>query len=358
MADKFFIEKKKEKSGEVHAKHNFAWVLGCIVLFLIALTFVLPATGVGALFSHQDGIVFGKFGRREIKYGENTYMYSAYQNYRDQMSMFFSGGSGNDSFLNQYSMSEAYNSAVTREGILYYADKSKEKISTEEVNDYIKKNYVDENGNFYQEAWRELPYSTKQLIRSNSKDDIKTSKFIDDLTSAHTPNAAIDFLKGFLPKAKNFDCLVFIGDNAADDSQKALDRVKKGASLEAVAKDSEKTVANVTNVFEKDFALINSQSQGGDIGKFYQALSQSPELRSALFELKNGSVYSDVISVNDTEKLVVVSKGDISAEQNDNNIKEIENALPTNYEFIARDIISKSKLHKNNFSKVYNKYFK
>ena len=74
MADSFYV-KKVNDNGKKKAKHNIAWVIGCVVLILISITFILPSTGLMGL--QRTKFVFGKFGYKEIDYSMDSYFYNA-----------------------------------------------------------------------------------------------------------------------------------------------------------------------------------------------------------------------------------------------------------------------------------------
>ena len=54
------------------SKKSLAWWAGVVILILISITFVLPATGIGALFA-EDSIVFGKYNGEKIEYKPGNY---------------------------------------------------------------------------------------------------------------------------------------------------------------------------------------------------------------------------------------------------------------------------------------------
>ena len=62
----------EEKVAAKKSKKSFAWWAGVVVLILISITFVLPATGIGALFA-EDSIVFGKYNGEKIEYKPGNY---------------------------------------------------------------------------------------------------------------------------------------------------------------------------------------------------------------------------------------------------------------------------------------------
>ena len=70
-ADKSHNEKKP------HKKKSFAWWAGVIVLILISITFILPATGISSLFV-DSSIEFGSYGGEPIEYANGSDMYNQY----------------------------------------------------------------------------------------------------------------------------------------------------------------------------------------------------------------------------------------------------------------------------------------
>ena len=69
-ADKSHNEKKP------HKKKSFAWWAGVIVLILISITFILPATGISSLFV-DSSIRFGSYGGKPIEYANGSDMYTS-----------------------------------------------------------------------------------------------------------------------------------------------------------------------------------------------------------------------------------------------------------------------------------------
>ena len=61
-----------DKVAAKKSKKSLAWWAGVIILILISITFVLPATGIGAIFT-EDSIVFGKYNGEKIEYKPGNY---------------------------------------------------------------------------------------------------------------------------------------------------------------------------------------------------------------------------------------------------------------------------------------------
>ncbi|MEA4861075.1 MAG: SurA N-terminal domain-containing protein, partial [Sphaerochaeta sp.] len=79
------VEGKKEAALKPKRKITIGWVLGMIILILIAISFVLaPAIEAFVGKRSSDGIVFGTYGKEEIKYAYGNYFYDQVQNYADQ----------------------------------------------------------------------------------------------------------------------------------------------------------------------------------------------------------------------------------------------------------------------------------
>ncbi|MDD4574754.1 MAG: peptidylprolyl isomerase, partial [Sphaerochaeta sp.] len=88
--------KKSKKSGTAEKeqkvlavkpkqKITVGWIFGMIVLLLIAVSFVMaPAIQAFVGPKNADGIVFGKYGKEDIKYAYGNYFYDQVQNFGSQ----------------------------------------------------------------------------------------------------------------------------------------------------------------------------------------------------------------------------------------------------------------------------------
>ena len=117
-ADKSHNEKKP------HKKKSFAWWAGVIVLILISITFILPATGISSLFV-DSSIEFGSYGGEPIEYANGSDMYNQYSS----LYMQYGGLMDSASLLQQ-----AYYSTVVFEALTQKAEEVGIYVSEDMIN--------------------------------------------------------------------------------------------------------------------------------------------------------------------------------------------------------------------------------
>ena len=100
---------REAKAKKPHSKKSFGWWAGVIILILISITFILPATGISFLFM-DDSIEFGRYDGEPIAYENGSYMYNQYINLYTQ----YGGYMDSNSLLYQAYYNSVLNLALTQ----------------------------------------------------------------------------------------------------------------------------------------------------------------------------------------------------------------------------------------------------
>ena len=163
--------KKDAKAAEAKveakkSKKSLAWWAGVVVLILISITFILPATGIGALFA-EDSIVFGKYNGEKIEYKPGNYFGTQVSTLASQYE--------NVDMNSLYSIwYQAYQSTVLQTALNQEAAKAGIKASDYAVNQYILDAgfYNNEEGVFDKAVYDSKTQAERETVFNNVKEAI------------------------------------------------------------------------------------------------------------------------------------------------------------------------------------------
>lgn len=190
-----------QKAKKPHTKKSFAWWAGVIVLILISITFILPATGVTSFFVNSS-IEFGKYNGTPIAYESGSYMYNQFYNlymqygaYMDQNSLLY----------------QAYYNAVLNEALTQKAEAAGLYVSDEMVNKAIISSgyYNNEDGVFDENIYNETGVSQQTAVYNSAKEQIPATTVVSDISTVVSSDAEKAFVASMASTGRTFDYVAF-----------------------------------------------------------------------------------------------------------------------------------------------------
>ena len=200
---------KEAKEKKPHAKKSFGWWAGVIILILISITFILPATGISFLFV-DDSIEFGRYNGEPIAYENGSYMYNQYVNLYTQY------GSYMDSNSLLY---QAYYNAVLNEALTQKAEQVGFFVSDEMVNRGIIESgyYNDDSGVFDEAAYEATGVSERTAVYNSVRQQLPSTTVVSDISSVLSSQAEQEFVASMASTGRTFEYVAFDASVYPDD---------------------------------------------------------------------------------------------------------------------------------------------
>lgn len=184
-------------------KITLGWVFGMIILLLIAVSFVLaPAIQAFVGPKNADGIVFGKYGKEDIKYAYGNYFYDQVQNFGGQYK-----NSGEDATQTLYQIwQSAYNSTVLYTAVNQLATKAGLIAADEVVNRaIINSGAYNKDGKFDVELYQKATTENKASIEKSIRRSVPYQIVIDDIGSALSSSSEADYVSKMASQGRTFN---------------------------------------------------------------------------------------------------------------------------------------------------------
>ncbi len=196
-------DKKKEgaKPKKNHSKKSFAWWAGVIVLILISITFILPATGVSMLFT-SSGLEFGRYNGQPISYENGSYMYNQFMSLYSQYGMYMS----QETILQQ-----AYYNTVLYEALTQKAEAVDLFVSEEMVNRGILDSgyYNNDQGVFDESIYQSTGVSERTSVYNSIQQSMPAQIVSTDISSVLSSQGERDFVSSMASTGRTFDYVAF-----------------------------------------------------------------------------------------------------------------------------------------------------
>ena len=299
--------KKDAKAAEAKveakkSKKSLAWWAGVVVLILISITFILPATGIGALFA-EDSIVFGKYNGEKIEYKPGNYFGTQVSTLASQYE--------NVDMNSLYSIwYQAYQSTVLQTALNQEAAKAGIKASDYAVNQYILDAgfYNNEEGVFDKAVYDSKTQAERETVFNNVKEAIPGITVANDYTTVLSSDKEKDFVSTVSASGSTFEYVAFGSETYPDEdaasyllsnpqpfTKISLSMITKATEEEA--KTLMEEVAAGTKTFEE--AALNDStdsfaSVSGKVGEVYfynlQSAVGSEETVNQIFSTAAGSM--------------------------------------------------------------------
>lgn len=193
---------KKEAAITPKRKISVGWLLGMFILILIAISFVLaPAIEAFVGKRGSDGIVFGKYGKQEIKYANGNYFYDQVQNYADQ-----NKSSGLDQTQALYQIwKSAYDSTVIFTAINELAAKAGIIAADEVVNRaIINSGAYNKDGKFDVATYQKASAETKANVEKSIRRSLPYQIVVDDVGTVLSSGSEAEYIATMAGKGRTF----------------------------------------------------------------------------------------------------------------------------------------------------------
>lgn len=283
-----------DKVAAKKSKKSLAWWAGVIILILISITFVLPATGIGAIFT-EDSIVFGKYNGEKIEYKPGNY-------FGNQVSSIASQYETLD-MSNIYSVwYQAYQSTVLQTALNQEAKKAGIQATEYAANQYLLDSgiYSNDEGAFDKEKYDSYTQAQRDSIYNNVYASIPSMTVANDYSTVRSSDKEKDFVATIAATGRTFEYVAFGSEYYPDEEAIAYLNAnpqpfaKIGLSMITLStEDAAKALMDEINAGTKTFADAANESidsfktQSGKVGDvFFYNLSStlaSEENANAIF---------------------------------------------------------------------------
>jgi len=341
-------------------KKNTAYTIGSLIILLIcAFVFVILPAFTGSGSRQGKAPVFGKYNGTEIRYEQNSDMYSFASNYAQ---MYQNYGMQIDSSNHYYIMNYAFNSTAMKMAYNDAVKKSGYVIPEEAINRNLRPYFADETGKYSSKVYKQTPESTIQTLKKDVTSGLVSQRFTDDNFGSTTDivgtnalyglkesDAELDFLTSYNTEYRGFDLAAFPLSSYPESEKVAYARgnaakfVKYDLSSITVAdKSTAKTVANRLNnndiTFEDavvEYSDRNYSNSDGKLTNKYQyqienILTNKADL-AKITDLAVGAV-SEVIETNGTFTIFKADTAKVEPNFDDEEVLRTVSTYITTYE--------------------------
>lgn len=309
--------KKSKKDGTVakeqkvvavkpKSKVTPGWVFGMIVLLLIAVSFVLaPAIQAFVGPKNSNGIVFGKYGKEDIKYAYGNYFYDQVQNYGGQYK-----NTGDNATQTLYQIwKSAYDSTVLYTAVNQLVAKAGIIAADEVVNrTIINSGAYNKDGKFDIELYQKATAESKASVEKSVRRSVPYQIVIDDIGSALSSSAEADYVAKMASVGRTFNYVNFNASLYPDEkaSVYALQNKQLFYSMDL----------SIISVETEDEAKSLSSAIASGEKSFEEVAISSSKDSYAANEGKVGTVYyfglvSNFKNPEDATKLLTAKSGDV-----------------------------------------------
>ena len=279
---------KKALAVKPKKKISLSWVLGMIILLLIAVSFVL-APAIEALMGgkNSNSIVFGKYGKEDISYSYGNYFYDQVQNYATQ----YKTTDGNTTQTLYQIWKSAYDSTVMFTAISQIAKQAGIIAADDVVNRaIIDSGAYNKDGKFDVESYQNATAEKKASVEASVRRSVPYQIVVDDIGTALSSSAEADYVAAMVSNGRTFKYVDFNASLYPD--QKASEYALQNKQLfysmdlsiisletEEEAKTIASAIANGEKTFEETAVASSKDSYAakqGKVGKvFYYSLASN-----------------------------------------------------------------------------------
>ncbi|MFA6845368.1 MAG: SurA N-terminal domain-containing protein [Sphaerochaetaceae bacterium] len=337
-------------------KHlSIGWWFGIIVLILISISFVLaPAIEAVVGRKQNNGLVFGTYGKEEIKYAYGNYFYDQYQNYANQ----YKSSSDTNQIQTLYQIwKSAYDSTVMYTAVTQMAKQAGIIASDAVVNrKIISGGYYDVDGKFDSATYNKATTEQKASIETSVRRSVPFQIVANDVGSVLSSQGEQEYVAAMADNSRSFEYVTFDSSSYPDDlaSQYALANKQLFYSMGL-------SVISTTTKEEAE-AIVSTISKGEK--SFEDAAVASSKDSFANAKGKIGTVYYYAIASNfknadEAQLLLTSATGQVLGPfegQNGWSIYRLDSA-PTEPDFTNSTLLSGVKAYMSSYdSAVINDY--
>ena len=304
-------DKEKNPKKKSSQKKSIGWIIGVVVLILISITFVLPATAFSG--SGSSAVQFGKYNGKSIELTYDSYFYYQLQNYYNYYVQQYGEETANNYSYNIYY--SAYQSAVLHQAIMEKAEKAGIKVTDKQVSDAVVSSgyYSDGTNKFSQEIYGKATEMQKKQIVAWIKESLPAEAVTSAYAAGKVSKNETAFISSLSTEARNFEYIAITGTMYPDEDAKAYlaehqDLFQTVAFTRATYATSEEATAAVAAIaqgqktMEEAVAesIDSSKDEGGKIAQIFRfALdsylsSTSSESSAEIFAAEKGSLVGPV----------------------------------------------------------------
>jgi parvulin-like peptidyl-prolyl isomerase len=279
-------EQVSETLERRHQSHPFIYGFSIVVLVVIVVTFVLAGPG-GPLGSRSGAgsIVFGTYNGQDIAYYPGSYFAQQLQTISNQYSQ--SGTSTDTQATQQAIYYQAFYNTAVHIALLQEAERADVAVSEDALTKALLSYpaYLDENGKFSEERYRNAAASDKASARTLTRDDLVQNILVQDLfTGVKTGAREAQFIKDMVRPERSFQFVSwqFSSFPAAEvrtygeANRSRFVRIKLSRILvtsgESQANEIRRKIVDKTSTFEelaKTYSKDSYADKGGDMGWRY-----------------------------------------------------------------------------------------
>lgn len=206
----------KEKTNK-KKNTSFGHLISVCVIGLLVILMAVPTFTLFTKRGRGEGVVLGKFGTEKIMYSEGQKGYNvdeALQNIIQQYSMY---GLSEQMLLGQKSVwNDIFQLGAFYAGADYYAKKAGVHVSDNEVNEYILKEFIDENGVFNKKEWFEKNELIRKITRQYTKSNLVRNKINNDIKILPIPQEELEVIHSEKQKTEENDVKIYMADVVKD----------------------------------------------------------------------------------------------------------------------------------------------
>lgn len=203
------LEFDKSKKKAPKNKKSIGWIIGVVVLILISITFILPAT----MFTPNAGdIVFGSYNREKISYMD-TYFQRQLNNVASQYQGDPNSFEGAFTVWNQAFLSTALNIALNQEAKKAGIKAADEWVDMAIINSGV---YNGEDGTFSTEIYNSTSNYDKSQIRDFIERSVPASMVANDIAGVKSSKGEVAAVQQIAAAGRSFEYVV-IDRNAYPD---------------------------------------------------------------------------------------------------------------------------------------------
>ncbi len=200
-ADDKTLEFDKSKKKAPKNKKSIGWIIGVIVLILISITFILPAT----MFTPNAGdIVFGSYNKEKISYMD-TYFQRQLNNVAAQYQGDANSFEGAFTVWNQAFLSTALNIALNQEAKKAGIKAADEWVDMAIINSGV---YNGEDGSFSADIYNSTSNYDKSQVRDFMERTVPASMVASDIAGVNSSKGEIAAVQKIASQARSFEYVV------------------------------------------------------------------------------------------------------------------------------------------------------
>lgn len=198
----------KEKAKNSNKK-SIGWIFGVVILILISVTFIIPATAFSGN-STSSGVKFGSYNGKDIELTYNSYFYYQLQNVYNYYAQQVGESNLSNYMYNIYY--SAFQNAVVNEEFQAMAAKAGIKPTSSQISDAIVKSgyYSDGSSTFSSEVYANATDAQKEQIVGFMQAYVPFEEVEATIKSAKVSSAETDFIASLSASPRSFE-YIYVG---------------------------------------------------------------------------------------------------------------------------------------------------